>query len=302
MINVAQYNILSIELASKYYYVNTNTKYLQPDFRWQLLKDKLLTKINNQYIICLQEVCYHWLEKLIPFFNLHNYQYQYTQYTCHQGYVGSLTAYPHHFQLEAIKIVNIGDYIEKRVTKIVDPIDKNDLWFKSIIKKNMLLCLKLSDGHKSFCVINYHMPQSHQYQSVGLLHLISCIQIINKFANNTKYIFAGDFNFKPDSLLYKVITQGGSYKNVVMKTTLYDTSQFNLKNATPLVDAYKNRLVYTNYVHTDDDPWYGCIDYIFLSQGWIVNHRDDIVNDFSEGPFPDLYEPSDHLMIGVQLI
>lgn len=304
MISVSQYNILSMALANKFYYVHTPTTYLQPNYRWQLLKDKLMKQINNQSIICLQEVCYDWLEKLVPFFNHYDYNYQYTQFQCHQGFVGLITAYPSKYKLEAVKMIHIGDYIKKRLTRFsVDtPIDKNDPWFKAIIKHNMLLCLKLSINHQHFCVINYHMPQSHQNQTIGLLHLIACIQNINKFVNNLKFIFAGDFNFQPFSLLYQVITKGGNYKNNVDKSTNYDTSQFNLKVSTCMSNCYPDNLLYTNYVHTLDHlPWHGCIDYILTSPGWKVIHVDNVVNDFVEGPFPNQNESSDHLMIGATL-
>jgi endonuclease/exonuclease/phosphatase family metal-dependent hydrolase len=302
MINIATYNILSIELANKNYYINTNTKYLQPDFRYQSLQNKLLKKINNNTILCLQEVCYDWLEKLIMFFNSHHYQYQYTQFKCQKGYVGLMTAYPQQYQLDAVKMIHIGHYIEKRIQRISDHLlDKDDVWFKSIIKHNIMLCLKLTYNTDRFSVFNYHMPQSHQCQSLGLLHLISCTQLINKFANNTKYIFAGDFNFQPNSILYEAITKGGQYQKQIKTSTNYDTSQFNCKIATPLIDSYHNQLLYTNYVHTDRDPWYGCIDYIFLSRGWIDKKVDDVINDFSQGPFPDEHESSDHIMIGAQL-
>lgn len=80
MIRIVQYNILSTDLGTKLYFVNTPTKFLKPDFRWLLLKEKLLTEIGKFSIICLQEVCLYWLEKLIPFLQEVNYVCQYNNY------------------------------------------------------------------------------------------------------------------------------------------------------------------------------------------------------------------------------
>jgi hypothetical protein len=44
---VVQYNILSTDLSTKFYYINTDTKYLKPEARWLLLKEKLLIEIEK---------------------------------------------------------------------------------------------------------------------------------------------------------------------------------------------------------------------------------------------------------------
>lgn len=112
MIRIVQYNILSVDLATKFYYVNTNTKFLKPDFRWKLLKDKLLLEIKNLSIICLQEVCFGWLEKLVILFQDLGYYCHYNHYGWKDtGHMGVLIAYPNKYKLEDLEIINIGDSI-----------------------------------------------------------------------------------------------------------------------------------------------------------------------------------------------
>jgi len=304
MIRIVQYNILSTNLATKFYFVNTDTKFLKPDSRWLLLKEKLLAEITNLSIFCLQEVCMYWLEKLIPFFQEVGYYCHYNNYGWKDtGYMGVFISYPNKYKLEALKIINIGGSIESKTTIINSSLATDDIWTKAIRKRNTLLCLKLSYDDKIFCVGTYHMPCLGQ--SVKLLHLMSCIQLMNKFAGNYKYILAGDFNFMPDSLLYKVITEGGKYDDVVEKSVNYDTTMFSLKVSTPMKSAYalfEKDPLFTNYSHViNSDPFHGCLDYIFLSKGWQVTDIKKLPIALPELAYPSHDEQSDHLLLAVDL-
>jgi len=311
MIRIVQYNILSTDLATKFYFVNTDTKFLKPEFRWILLKEKLQEEIQNLSIFCLQEVCFYWMEKLIPFFQEVGYYCHYNNYGWKDtGHMGVFIAYPNKYKLEAIKIINIGDSIEDRTTIIDSPIIKDDsltikedVWTQAIRKKNTMLCLKLNYNNDIFCIGTYHMPCFGD--SVKLLHIISCIQLLNKFSGNYKHILAGDFNIMPNSSLYKVITESGKYNNIIEKSIYYDTKMFNLKVSTPLKSAYAlfdTDPLFTNYAHTvNSDVFNGCLDYIFVSRGWKVNSIKKLPDMLPNLTYPSNEEPSDHLMLAVEL-
>lgn len=306
MIRITQYNILSTDLGTKFYFVNTPTKFLKPDFRWLLLKEKLLPEIEKFSIICLQEVCLYWLEKLIPFLQEVNYVCHYNNYGWKDdGYMGILIAYPNTYKLEAMKIINIGDSIESK-TKIINSeseLDKEDIWVKAIRKKNTMLCLRLSINNKPFCIGTYHMPCFGD--SIKILHMITAIQQLNKFAGNYKCIFAGDFNMMPDSVLYKIITVGGNYVDLVEKSTNYDTTMFSFKIPMIMQSAYKlfgSDPIFTNYAHVaNSEPFSGCLDYIFVSRGWKVTDVQKLPIELPKLTYPSDIEPSDHLLLVVNL-
>src|SRR5436190_7969001 len=104
---IAQYNILSSELATKFFYNNTETKYLQPAFRYQLLLDHLAYEVCLDSIICLQEVSLTILEQLIIWFNDNNYDFQHISYgNTRNGYMSIMIAYPKIYKLFGIKFIN----------------------------------------------------------------------------------------------------------------------------------------------------------------------------------------------------
>lgn len=105
--------------------------------------------------------------------------------------MGVLIAYPNKYKLETIKIINIGDSIKDKMTSIDQSLEKDDIWSKAIRKRNTLLCLKLNYNGNIFCIGTYHVPCTDE--SIKLIHIISCVQLINKFSGNYKYILSGDF-------------------------------------------------------------------------------------------------------------
>jgi endonuclease/exonuclease/phosphatase family metal-dependent hydrolase len=211
--------------------------------------------------------------------------------------MGIMIAYPNQYKLEAIKIMNIGNQIETRIKRISEDLILDD-WVKAIRKRNMLLCLRLRDGEKSFCIGTYHMPPEYKNKDVATLHLVMCNQLMNKFSGNYKYILAGDFNFLPYSMLYNLMTKGGRAQ--VEKSLNYDTTSFSLK-ILPLTSVYSgfSEPLFTNYVNLKE-PFSGCLDYIFVSRGWIVNKVKELPK-LPDVPYPSGDEPSDHLMIAVEL-
>ena len=56
--------------------------------------------------------------------------------------------------------------------------------------------------------------------------------------------------------------------------------------------------MFTNYTHTlNSDPFYGCLDYIFISRGWKVNNVKKLPEQLSNTTYPSNEEPSDQLML-----
>jgi mRNA deadenylase 3'-5' endonuclease subunit Ccr4 len=182
-----------------------------------------------------------------------------------------------------------------------------DSWIKAIKKQNTLLCLRLSENGKAFCIGTYHMPCSYNNNSIMLLHTATCVQLMNKFANNSRYILAGDFNFTPSSLMYKMITKGGNYNQYMDVSLNLDTSQCSVKLSTPLISVYCLSGIepsFTNYSHVKNKSVFkDCIDYIFVSRGLKVNSIQTLQEKpiETENGYPFANEPSDHLLLAADL-
>jgi endonuclease/exonuclease/phosphatase family metal-dependent hydrolase len=52
------------------------------------------------------------------------------------------------------------------------------------------------------------MPCMYKEPNVMLAHCALSCQHLEKFAKNDAYIYAGDFNIKPDSTMYQLVTEG----------------------------------------------------------------------------------------------
>lgn len=123
-----------------------------------------------------------------------------------------------------------------------------DVWYNILYRHNQMLCARLRDKEtaKSFIVSTYHMPCMFQYPSVMVAHTALSAQHALKYATQVAVedqkkiakateetnasssstespdenvataavvpdpiIFCGDYNFKPESSMYQVITHGG---------------------------------------------------------------------------------------------
>lgn len=67
---------------------------------------------------------------------------------------------------------------------------------------------KLLNGG-TFCVGTYHMPCLFNVRPVMVMHTSLAIKHLAKLAGSDPLVFAGDFNFNPDSDCYKLAVQGG---------------------------------------------------------------------------------------------
>ena len=149
---------------------------------------------------------------------------------------------------------------------------------------------------------------------VMVAHATLLMQYAQRFAGGLPYVVAGDFNVKPYDACYKVITEG----------SIPDDHPQSLSNAgsapwdpawrpvvsPPLRSAYKDALGsepdFTNFARTkgQEETFCECLDYIFLSPEWIVR---DVVALPASPPsgvksFPTAQEPSDHILIGAELL
>jgi hypothetical protein len=192
---------------------------------------------------------------------------------------------------------------------VVDP------WKQSADKYNQIISMRLKSKspiesidkeNKSFVVGTYHMPCNFRVPPMMMIHCALSAQHIHKFADGDPYVYTGDFNIKPDSPMYKMITEGSCSDKESIPTP---TPEYDMEvKTTPLRSAYKETLgsepEFTNWGQTrsDTEAFKDTLDYVFVSDEWKVESVLKVPNSSEiTGPFPIATEPSDHLLIGASL-
>lgn len=111
-IRVVSYNLLSSHLSSAYFFTGVaDAKYCDPEYRLQGILEKLTKEVENQSIVCLQEVSLLWTGKLTLFFDERNYSFLVSNYG-HKfnGFMGVGIAYPRdHFKLKKSDFITVTD-------------------------------------------------------------------------------------------------------------------------------------------------------------------------------------------------
>ncbi|KAG7357809.1 endonuclease/exonuclease/phosphatase family protein [Nitzschia inconspicua] len=219
----------------------------------------------------------------------------------------------------------------------------NDPWNIAEYRSNAMVTMTLQDKEteKCFVIGNYHMPCCFYAPPVMTLHVDLAAKHVETLAttqqqqpntsNNENeneddnknetdrplpYIVAGDWNIKPDSSQYRLLTTG----QMDVGDPDWPSPKHGMvwkPSAKPLSSAYQlaqgTEPNFTNYARVgEQEPFIDTLDYIFLSQDdnndsgdkWTVKgvkslpHRDE-----AGGPFPNLDrgEPSDHVLIAADL-
>ena len=193
-----------------------------------------------------------------------------------------------------------------------------DQWVRARAKWNVLIMVSLISVDKKekgeFAVACYHMPCDFHYPTVMTLHSYYAMLEAQKFAQGRMgLIFCGDFNIKPDSKQYQMITEGFQ----IVDSCFQDNSKtavanwFDQQTFQGMISAYK--LVYkreprfTNYTKTSrgTEVFEATLDYIFVSPNInvssVIRLPQERPIDIYQTPLPTAEEPSDHLMLGAEI-
>jgi 2',5'-phosphodiesterase len=212
----------------------------------------------------------------------------------------------------------------------------DDPWNIAQYRNNVLVSLTLQDKDtaKCFVVSNYHMPCCYFAPPVMTIHVDLAAAHVQRLAtskNNNNgsnesssqptslpYILAGDWNIKPNSSSYRLLTTGQMDKGdpdwpSPKHGMSWEPSAKPMKSAYQIKDGSEPN--FTNFARIrDEEPFIDTLDYIFLSSRSNSNDKDDCDwkvhsvkplphRDDAGGPFPNLehLEPSDHILIAVDL-
>jgi mRNA deadenylase 3'-5' endonuclease subunit Ccr4 len=211
-------------------------------------------------------------------------------------------------------------------------------WKEALRRHNEMISVRLRPkrGGRPFVLGTYHMPCVFYIPSVMMIHCALSAQHLHKLAkiyagqnngNNGSgssgsssgsgsegkevggrdpYVFVGDFNIKPDSNMYRMLTTGGVEASCSELPVPEEGDTWECK-VNPMGSAYASALgsepKFTNWSKVKEEaPFVETLDYIFYSDSdWEVKGVADLKLDSLTGPFPIADEPSDHLLLSAEL-
>jgi len=319
--NIFTYNILSDSYCSPGFYTTCDPEHLKPEKRMNTLKDILREQIRLESIICLQEITRVQEAILQSFFN----EQGYTLITClygkaWSGFMGVGIAVPKKFRVVDTKFVRVADgkkWAKKekpgRLSKLVtffltelgvmaeperDPLEDAQN------RQNVMVLLELGFAScgPTFYIGTYHMPCAFRTPIVMTIHSALVAQAIQKEAGDKPYILAGDFNLKPSSDQYGLLTTGKMSATSNEHPLLPEGDDWT-SDVKPMKSAYKevSRLepYFTNYAQSRGQPVFiECLDYIFYEGLKPMVVLDIPTRSAINGPLPNEAQPSDHVPIG----
>ncbi len=320
---LATYNVLSSHLCEPDYFKSCDRTNLDPEIRLERITKKLIPEIEQETIILLQEISTLWAGKLHSFFVNHNYYLITGLYgTPKNGYMGVATALPiNRYEILDVKIERLTDSRDwsklqqfevtwrQWLKKIADQLNiKNKLEHPQHYAQrrfNQYIFVKVKDkvSQETFTLMNYHMPCVFFVPQVMTIHSAMIAQRTEILSQDCPFLLAGDFNIRPQSPQYQLLTTGKIPSNHPHYPLLLkdDPWQPNLKSA--LKSAYYEFLGkepdFTNYSKIKDkDPFIDTLDYIWLSDHWQVKEVLPLPTQQQlTGFLPNEIEPSDHLLL-----
>ena len=336
-LRVVSYNVLSSHLADPSHFSTLNPESLRASNRLPVVMKRLEEEMDKKAVICLQEVSNDWAGSLHTHFANRGYHLVTGLYgKKFNGYMGVAVAWPTSaFKVLDVDISRLSDKREggwprgpktsavenfvrgfasfvrtklENIGLLSKP--KVDHWKMSENRFNILLTVKLEDleSGKSFCLGNYHMPCAFYAPMVMTIHSEMAAKHVETLADGMPYLLAGDFNIKPYTSSYQLLTTG----KIDLGDPDYPTPKFGMgwkPTISPLRSAYADadhgEPDFTNYARVrEDEPFIDTLDYIFCSDEWkVLGVKETPNRDQASGPFPnlDVNEPSDHIMIAADM-
>jgi hypothetical protein len=206
-IRVASYNVLSPSLFKNPH----RAKALENNTRLKVVQEKIKEEMRRNAVICLQEMTRLWMQRLLPIFEAADYGtvqglYGYAA----NGYMGVILAWPRRrFDLIEALTQGVADSV------CWDQVALSPVWREVQKRENCAVGALLKEKTRSsrqISVVTYHMPclyGTDEKCQVMVAHAAMLMQIAQKFAKGGPLIVAGDFNAKPDSSIYQLLTDGG---------------------------------------------------------------------------------------------
>eukprot|EP00501_MAST-03F_sp_TOSAG23-6_P001785 GSMAST32.ASY1.ANO1.1863.1 assembled CDS len=341
-VNVVSWNLLSANFSNPSYFIESDPKHLLPSNRIRDIQAHLLPHLMRGSIICLQEVSQDWQGILNCFFEKYGYNFISSCYSTSQV-MGVAIAYPQDkYSLQKCDIStlaksweadssldlvkdfknarmrdNIFLYVglKERSTQYSATSTKTKTTKTTKNRKN-----KSRQLNNGFGIATYHMPCAFTKPLVMLTHSSLMVNRIHELSksqgDDTPFILAGDFNFKPEDSTYELY--------VFISIPIFFWYEISVVDWLPTVPGSLTSCyhfmngkepTFTNFAFTDamtksddsddmiNDPFCETLDYILCSKHWTPRQviklptRDELNNR----SMPNESQPSDHLLIGATL-
>jgi len=324
VIKVTTYNVLSSHLSEEDYFTHCDPVHLDPKRRLGELKRKLDVEVAQGAVICLQEVSTLWAGSLTSYFTSKGYAFSTGLYgSKFNGYMGVAMAVPlHKYDILDVDITRVadtkrnarrvqlgfvqewlrrvGNYVRSLLVnwKLLDR-PEEDAWQLANSRFNQMISMRLapkgSGGGGAFVVGTYHMPCMFRTPAVMTIHCALSAQHIARYARGLPYVFCGDFNIKPGTPMYDVMTRGCVQDDSCIESPLRFTPPEDSWRAVlqqPLVSAYaaaskaqggisdefcdhRGEPDFTNHARIKDEAAFiDTLDYIFLGNSLPVDPND----------------------------
>lgn len=333
VIKVTTYNVLSSHLSEEDYFTHCDPLHLKPERRLGELKRKLDVEVAQGSVICLQEVSNLWSGSLTAYFASKGYAFSTGLYgNKFNGYMGVAMAVPlHKYDILDVDITRVADtkrgvrkeklgFVQEWLQRVSSYLRSllvgwkllerppEEPWQLACSRFNQMVTMKLapkgSGGGGAFVVGTYHMPCMFRTPSVMVIHCALSAQHINRYARGLPYVFCGDFNIKPDSPMYSMMTQGKMEDDNCEESPLRFTPPGDPWRAVlqqPLTSAYarasklqggisdehsdyRGEPDFTNHSRIkDDEPFIDTLDYIFLGNSMAVDPNDKAYGNQGRG-------------------
>lgn len=322
-VKIFSYNVLTPKYCNKKKFPMNNIEDLNNHIRLNKIKKLFLDQIENESIICLQEVSRDWAGVFQLLCDNNNYNFVKSLYGYPKnGYMGIVIAYPKKYKLLDLNIRRISEFIDYNVKKKNYCEEFIDCVYEFISAKdavtpifdiaknryNTAIALKLQlkddENSRPFWIINYHMPCIWRNQEIMMLHAAYFKKFVEQVCSKGKdhCIVVGDFNSQPNSFPYEILVASTL---IGIDNYFKDFNDFEL----PIVDMkldsvykkfYGKEPEATNYSYCDfNGPFKGTLDYIFVNNDINVLKVNEI--GYMDSYMPNEDNPSDHIPLYCEL-
>ena len=259
------------------------------EYRIKLLSRKikeLLKEDNKKTIFCLQEVGPTQLSFLYTWFRKY-------KYLC-ISFRGLAIFYPSKFDVVSVEVNFIKSLAKKylkRVNKLKELVDNfNHVYIIIQLKSNYF---------KEVTVCTTHIVSNPKFDNVKILQ---SYLLAKKLENFNRVILCGDFNSKPDSKVYELLSTG------VVKYPYYGNLKIKKKFSSSYKLLYDDEINITTHTSNMITPKFTeTLDYIWITPNIFPIKSNSIItiqtiNDkYGKDFLPNKSQPSDHFYLSVNL-